>query len=703
MKKILLQLFFIHLIVTVNAQQKEIDSLETLLARHTVADTVRFQLLYKLAFNYADYDPDKGLIKAAEALQLAKQLKDTVRTGQALTTQGLNYHSLGNDSLTMACYESALQLFKKVNNKKGIASVYNNMGIVWFYKSDYNQAMANRKKALKIFEELHDTARIATMYCNISLDYQYLSDYAQSVNYLFQALKLYESIGNKKGIANTYKNLGIQYRKLSKLPEALAYHNKALEFFRQTDQTISVAEQLANIANVYDDMSSTTTALQYYHEALTLNQSINNKRGIASNFINMGMVYSQIKEYDTAFICIEKSIPLFEESGDKNSLAIALNKKGVLINEAPDGILIKQGIAPPQRYHKSIESLNRGIQLAVEIEAIDVQASLLASLSGVYESKKDFAKALEAYKKFTLLQDSILNDATAEKITQDKLQYEFDKKEAATKAENEKKVALATEEIKRERVIKNSSIFGGSILLLSAFISFVFYKRRRDAVAQKVETDFKLQVSDTEMKALRSQMNPHFIFNSLNSISDYISRNDIKAADNYLAKFAKVMRMILENSDLKEVTLADDLKALELYIQLESLRMEHKFSYEIIVDAGIDKDNTLVPPLMLQPFVENSIWHGISKKQGGGKIAIHIRKEGDMINCIIEDNGIGREKSKQEKSAVSNNEKKSLGMKITRARIDILNKLKKSKAAVELFDLAEGLRVEVKLPLQLSF
>ena len=218
------------------------------------------------------------------------------------------------------------------------------------------------------------------------------------------------------------------------------------------------------------------------------------------------------------------------------------------------------------------------------------------------------------------------------------------------------------------------------------------------------EAEFKTEVADTQMKALRAQMNPHFIFNSLNSISDYIAKNNVQEADKYLSKFAKLMRMILENSEQKEVLLTDDLKALELYMQLEALRMNNKFSYEIKVDEDINKENILVPPLILQPFVENSIWHGIAKKEGQGKILIHIKKEGaDMINCIVEDDGIGRKQSANIKMAVPQQEKSSLGVKITQSRIDILNKIKNSKAAVELSDLAQGLRVEVKLPLATDF
>jgi LytS/YehU family sensor histidine kinase len=157
------------------------------------------------------------------------------------------------------------------------------------------------------------------------------------------------------------------------------------------------------------------------------------------------------------------------------------------------------------------------------------------------------------------------------------------------------------------------------------------------------------------------------------------------------------MRLTLENSEMAAVTLKEDLNALELYMQLESLRLNNKFTYEIKVDPSIDKETTLVPPMMLQPFVENSIWHGISKINGEGKILIEIKREDEMINCIVEDNGQGLTAP----SATA--AKKSLGMKITKARIDILNKIKKSKAAVELFNKAQGVRVELRLPLELSY
>jgi LytS/YehU family sensor histidine kinase len=297
---------------------------------------------------------------------------------------------------------------------------------------------------------------------------------------------------------------------------------------------------------------------------------------------------------------------------------------------------------------------------------------------------------------YTVYSDSLINEENTKKTVQSQMQYEFDKKEAITKSEQDKKDAVATAEIKRQTLIKNSILGGIGVISIFSFLLISSFNRRR-------KTSFEKQVTEVEMKALRSQMNPHFIFNSLHSINNYMMDNDKKNASDYLGKFSKLMRMILENSSEREVALEEDLSALELYLQLEAMRFENKFTYKIEVADDIDKENTLVPPLILQPFVENSILHGLQNKESNGKIMVHLQKENNMIICTVEDNGVGRQKAMEMKEKTAAHQGESLGMKITNARIDIINKIKKAKASVSLIDLSEGMRVEVKLPLVLAF
>ena len=183
--------------------------------------------------------------------------------------------------------------------------------------------------------------------------------------------------------------------------------------------------------------------------------------------------------------------------------------------------------------------------------------------------------------------------------------------------------------------------------------------------------------------------------------------NEGKLASAYLIRFSNLMRLTLENSREKEVSLSRDLSALELYMQLEALRFKNKFQYVIEVDPGIDWESTLIPPMLLQPFVENSIIHGISNKEGG-VIKISVSREGNMIRCVVEDNGEGRKNSVKFKIA-QEVKRESLGVKITQERLQIIDKLKKVKTAIFITDLADinngssGLRIELLLPFVNAF
>ena len=205
------------------------------------------------------------------------------------------------------------------------------------------------------------------------------------------------------------------------------------------------------------------------------------------------------------------------------------------------------------------------------------------------------------------------------------------------------------------------------------------------------------------MKALKAQMNPHFIFNCMNSINSYILENDKKMASDYLTKFSTLIRLILENSDKQNINLADELAMLETYMQLEQNRLDNKFDYHITVDPFIKTIAFEIPSLILQPFVENAIWHGLAHKKERGKINISIHKNSTGLICIIEDNGIGRSKAsvlKQEQLI----KHQSMGMKVTEDRLKLLNQLNMERPSVTIIDLFDekhqpsGTRVEITIP-----
>ena len=222
---------------------------------------------------------------------------------------------------------------------------------------------------------------------------------------------------------------------------------------------------------------------------------------------------------------------------------------------------------------------------------------------------------------------------------------------------------------------------------------------------KQVETAFEHKIAETEMIALRAQMNPHFIFNCLNSIKLYTLENDSQTASEYLTKFSQLIRLVLENSRSEKVTLQKELETLKLYIELEAMRFKDKVQYKINVVPHIDQQYIEIPPLLLQPYVENAIWHGLMHKPEGGNITIDIAQPTEyLLHIEITDDGIGRQMAGQHKSK-SATRQKSFGLKMTSERLDAINHIYQTKTEVKIVDLidtegnAAGTKVIIEIPL----
>jgi len=218
-------------------------------------------------------------------------------------------------------------------------------------------------------------------------------------------------------------------------------------------------------------------------------------------------------------------------------------------------------------------------------------------------------------------------------------------------------------------------------------IVFVVIKWRVKAVRkqERIKAKYEKETLELEAKALRAQMNPHFIFNCMNSIKALIQQKEEDRAVNYLTTFSKLLRTILHNCDKREITLFDELETCRLYTQLEEMRFGKKLCYSFQVEEGFDLKSIMVPALIMQPFIENAIWHGIMPVEEGGKLSIVVEKKNNVIYCIIDDNGIGREMSRQNKFKGESTHQ-SKGVHLTQARLDLDNLINERKASVEIID-----------------
>jgi sensor histidine kinase YesM len=247
--------------------------------------------------------------------------------------------------------------------------------------------------------------------------------------------------------------------------------------------------------------------------------------------------------------------------------------------------------------------------------------------------------------------------------------------------------------------------FRSAMVLATLALIYAFYHIRINAIRKeaRLTTAFNKRLADVELTALRAQMNPHFLFNALNSIRHHVLNSRPEEADRYLSKFARLIRLILDHSDQRTVPLADELQALRLYLELEASRFDDKFSFHIQVDPSIDASTTMIPPMLIQPYLENAIWHGLMQKSEGGELVLRIGREGDRLRIEVEDDGIGRAKAAEIKSR-SALKKRSMGMSITQQRLAMIEKQQGIRCDLQVQDLVlpdgepGGTRITLMIP-----
>ncbi len=312
-------------------------------------------------------------------------------------------------------------------------------------------------------------------------------------------------------------------------------------------------------------------------------------------------------------------------------------------------------------------------------------------LSEMYLKAKDTSKAYLAFVTHKKYSDSLLINKSTQGLTDARVRYEAET--------HGKEIQLLSLKLKNQRIL-NYGITG--ILILALAIVLLIFSRAKINARRRI-SDMNRKISEITQANLRQQMNPHFIFNTLNSIQYYMYQHDKLATNIYLTKFSSLMRKVLENSQHTSVPLSEELDALTLYLELESLRFKDKFDYEIQVEEDIDPLLYKVPTMLIQPFVENSISHGLMPKEGKGSIKIDLRLEKEKIICTIEDNGIGREAAQEKKKQRTGNHN-SLGTQIVSSRLDLVSALYGTSLKTIYTDLKNengepsGTRVELHIP-----
>ena len=564
-------------------------------------------------------------------------------------------------------------------------------------------------------------------------------------------IQLSKKTGDKKGLGEAIAVIASINFESGNYEKSFEYFNQSLEIFKTINDSYNTAIVLGKIGDLYRLAGDEKTALNFYF------QSLEYPKGPS-------LVWHPLVDLGDSYYSLEQSDPVVYDQDIYNQTIKSLTIRSNYImfhriREAELHIASKE-------YNKALGLLIEDLKLSKKRNDINLVMRLLLDIGKAYEGRKDYGMASyyiqdllqnarehkakqysrDGYRLMYLLHDQLHHPDSAYAYFRQYMNMkdsvaieEFSKKLAIYKAakENEKNQAqiellnseklvnqqqleLSKQKLESESFLRNILISGVLVLLLFGFIVFrnIILKRKNEAnrleivekelnlqklESERVKSELRQQAAGLEMQALRAQMNPHFIFNSLNSINRFILQNDKAQASEYLTKFSRLVRLILQNSQSSLVPLESELEALQLYLELESVRFNHHFYFTIRLDPGLDLSAIKLPPLIIQPYAENAIWHGLMHKEEKGRLEIELYEEQNMLCCKIVDDGVGRKKAVELKSKSASTHK-SMGMQITANRIAMLQEEKNMATEIRITDLvlpdgtAGGTEVLLKIP-----
>jgi tetratricopeptide (TPR) repeat protein len=519
--------------------------------------------------------------------------------------------------------------------------------------------------------------------------YRNTSQYAKAVALHQQAFDIADKADNLEFKVSALNNLGVVFRRISSIRTAMDYNQKALELAEAVENPSigikkSINVSLNCIGNLYQTLKQYDLAIEHFEKSLKLEAELDNELGQAVNYQNIGECQEAqghldkaLKNYQTSLafnegidnnmgrvICRTSIAQIYIKQGKSKDALNLLKPNLLLAKTLGDGFLtspayINLGWAQllTGQNKRAEENMQQGLQVAEKYNLRELTARGSHLLSQLFEKTGDFKQALAYNIKAEQLDEEILNESTVRYVNDVIFRYDSEKKS------NEIDVLAKENEIVKLKLRKNetSLLIGVFALALLAGIFYILYRQ------YQLKNDKKLLTLEQTM--LRSQMNPHFLFNSLNSIKLYIINNEKKNAVHYLNKFSKLVRKILEASSLREIPLAEELETVELYMNIENIRFSNEINFNISIDEDIDVHAIKIPSLILQPFLENALWHGLSSKEGEKNVDLEIGKgKNNFINISIRDNGVGRAVAEViKKSKVL--KRKSVGIAITKERL----------------------------------
>lgn len=697
-------IFFVLLSGIICAQNSN-DSLLVLLKEHPAADTVRCNLLMGLIDNEDDIDVWINYNKEIETictdkLSLKSQDKKSMRYyklayGFSLYNNAYYYATYNELRKSLSYAEKALALHKELNKKDEISADLNIIANTNYNLGNTNLAIQYFQESIAISRSQNYTEGVIAGLHNISNIYYDKGDLKTSIDYQFEILKIAERIKSDRDIADALTKIGSLYFKQNEYEKAPQYYHRSLPIQTRLRDKNGMATIYFNIGKLFLERKLYDKALHYFG----LSGQLETKNESTATLVTTGVTYYRMKDYDNAIKRYNEALPLVEKSGNREDLAeVYKNLAFVWFDK--------------KEYGKALEYGEKSLKIAQDIDNLEASAESANLLYKLYKIKNNPIKALRLFELSACLNDSLNRKENENAALKADFKYETEKKEMAIKELTQEKTISDLQSQRKSILIY--SILGGIVALgLLSYFLFARYKTKKQNELLKIQLEeaqklieAEKKASESELKALKSQMNPHFIFNALNSIQEQFMYGDKLKGNEQLGNFTYLTRQILTVSGKKQIPLSTELEILQKYLELEKMRFQNDFEYSITFSDAIDEDYLQLPPMMIQPFVENSIKHGLLHKQGKKILSVHfdLSQEEDFMICTVQDNGVGRKKSEEIKTG-NTTKHTSFSTGSIEQRLQLLNQNLKLNKLIVYEDLEDenhvgiGTRVTIKIPL----
>ena len=619
-----------------------IDSMKILLKPKQLLDTAQIKIVYRIAAAYRNIDADSCLHYTKTGLERAQKKGWKKGISAFYDMYGNIYTSHSEYNKALSYYQKSLKISVEINYPRGEASALINIAVVYESLGKNVEALDNYFKALKITQYIKYDQYTALIYGNIANVYIAQENYKLALEYALKSHEFYKKIKDDHGIAHSGYVIATVYCSAEQMQKASAYAHKSLALFKEIDEKIGEADVLGLLAVI--NAEDKVKKLVYLFQSQKLHNEINpNENSAITTIGNIGGTYADI------YI---------------NKLKNRFRENAVIPNDY-DTI-----------YRRAVFYLTKAVKLSKEVGEKDNLSEYADNLAQLQEHKGDYKSALANFKISKQIDDSLYSQANKNKIAELEAQFAFQKKEDHYKQQQE----LA--KIKTQQIYLYAGL--AIIVVIAIFIYFLNRYRigqlrlknklqKREAEEQAKELLHQSKLFESELKAIRSQMNPHFIFNVLNSIEAYIMDNDKYTASRLIQKFASLSRLILENSTKSLITADREWKALKLYTELEAMRYNNAFTFNFDADDSLQLRTLLLPPMLIQPLIENAILHGlIVNPKPGAHLEVQLKKHDQGICITVEDNGNGLDHAPRKSKKIGVKEK-SMGLASIKERIAMIN------------------------------